>query len=172
MYSRLYRQILRLYRQILVINTSKVWLSTLCWIVCFPTLIFSESLTKFEFLGLILFLFYLLLASPKLRRKSVIILSILAVIGIILIGDKAFMAEATKFKRICFNFYLLIPNAYSHAVYGNGHASNAGNPKTIGHFGWKQCIIWHTTHQPSDWWCNQYWHVFHYRCSTARKCRF
>ena len=70
-----------------MINSFKFWLSTLCWTVCFPTLIFAESATKLEFLGLILFLFYLLLACLKLRKNSLIILTILAVIGTVLIGD-------------------------------------------------------------------------------------
>ena len=92
-----------------MINSSKVWLSTLCWIVCFPTLIFSESLTKFEFFGLILFLFYLLLASLKLRRNSFIILSILVVIGIILIGDWPSWQELYSSSEFVLIFACLFP---------------------------------------------------------------
>ena len=92
-----------------MINSSKVWLSTLCWFVCFPTLIFSESLTKFEFVGLILFLFYLLLASLKLTKNSFIILSILAVIGIILIGDWPSWQELDSSSEFVLIFACLFP---------------------------------------------------------------
>ena len=92
-----------------MINSSKVWLSNFCWIVCFPTLIFSESLTKFEFFGLILFLIYLLLASLKLRRNSFIILLILAVTGIILMGDWPSWQELNSSSKFVLIFACLFP---------------------------------------------------------------
>ena len=92
-----------------MINLSKVWLSTLCWVFCFPTLIFSESLTQLEFFGLILFLIYLFFASLKLRKNSLIILSILAVIGIVLIGDWPSWQELHGSSEFVLIFACLFP---------------------------------------------------------------
>ena len=92
-----------------MINSSKVWLSTLCWAVCFPTLIFSVSLTQLELFGLILFLFYLLLASLKLRKNSLIILIILTVIGTVLIGDWPSLQELHSSSEFVLIFACLFP---------------------------------------------------------------
>ena len=92
-----------------MINSSKIWLSILCWGLCFPAVLAPNRFLGLELIGLTCFLIYLTLASLRLRRQSLIIIVILLFLGGLLIGHLPSWKQLLDSSDFILVFACLVP---------------------------------------------------------------